>query len=310
MIAGPSSVALIDPATGAGVSITPGGDPIELSADRALAAIAQPDAVAIWDLRAGSLRRTFPVEASALRFSDDGKRLAIGATAALLVVDTTDGRELAAAHPSGVVNDLAFGAKDELAFVTNVINVTVVSTTTSAQLGGGGPAETTGTFGLVISPDARYAAAGAPAGHALQVFDVHAWAPRTLVVVPDGNCKEHVSPAFSPDGKRVMAFGGQRWVKAFDVPSWKPYASYHAPPGRSIELAAADLSRVVVTHDEGRDAVVVTVATGVETPLERAFVAGASYSMSPDGLRVVGAGGGLARVWNAKTGRVEYEQTK
>ena len=65
-----------------------------------------------------------------------------------------------------------------------------------------------------------------------------------------------------------------------------------------------------MTHDEGRDAVVVTVATGVETPLERAFVAGASYSMSPDGLRVVGAGGGLARVWNAKTGRVEYEQTK
>jgi hypothetical protein len=67
--------------------------------------------------------------------------------------------------------------------------------------------------------------------------------------------------------------------------------------------ASDDLARVVVTRDEGAGAVVVTVGTGKETPLEGAFAKDASYALSADGARVVGWAGGALRVWDAKTGK-------
>jgi WD40 repeat protein len=177
-----------------------------------------------------------------------------------------------------------------------------------AKLPGGGSGDTGGTFGIALSPDGRFAAASAPAGHGLQVFDVHAWSPRTLVVVPEGACKEHVSPVFSPNGRFVFAWGGSRWVKGFEAGSWKPYASYHAPPGREVVAAAADLSRVVVTREDGRDAMLVNVGNGAETKLERAFAESATYAISDDGQHVAGTAGNVVRVWSAKTGRIEYEE--
>ncbi len=249
-------------------------------------------------------------------FSHDGKRLAAAAASPDILVaggsvtvrDTTSGSGIARASTDATPFDVVFGASGEQIVVeTNNTNVAVYSADDGRRLGGGGYAETTGTFGIALSADGRWAAASAPAGHGLQVFDVHVWGPRTLVVVPEGACTEHVSPRFSRDGRIVMAYGGQRWVKAFETGSFAPYASYHATQGREVQGAADDLSRVLVTTG-GRAPAVVTVATGAETSLEAPFDDASGLTLSADGAHVAASGGGRVRVWSARTGRVEYEE--
>jgi hypothetical protein len=115
-----------------------------------------------------------------------------------------------------------------------------------------------------------------------------------------------VNPEFSPNGRFVFAYGGARWVKGFEVGSFKPYASYHAPPGVSLERASADLSHVVVTKEEPKRALVVEVGNNAETALERSFDA-SSYALSQDGAFVAAVNGPAVRVWSSKTGRVVYE---
>jgi hypothetical protein len=142
------------------------------------------------------------------------------------------------------------------------------------------------------------------------VFDVHAWGPRTLAVLEDtpDACQHHIGPSFSPDGRIVLAESLGRWVKGFEVGSWRPYASYHAPPGRALASAAADLTRVVVTRADGSAPAVVTVANETEVALERPFAEESTYTISPDGLHVAGVSKGAMRLWSAKTGRIEYEE--
>ncbi len=215
---------------------------------------------------------------------------------------------------------ISFGAGGkELVVVKNNTSVEVYSADTGAKLPGGGDAQTGATFGMTLSPDGRWAAAGAPDGHGLQVFEVHAWSARTLVVI--ATCREHVFPDFSPDGRFVFAYGGARWVKGFEVGTFKPYASYHAQEGRAVTGSAADLSRVVVAADTegkppppagarraGRGPAVVTVGDNAETPLERPFGDDAYYYVSTDGALVAASEGASARVWSARTGRVTYDQ--
>jgi WD40 repeat protein len=272
--------------------------------------------VTLWDVGKGALRHTWSGGGSAMVFSPDGKRLAIAAASADILVaggsvavrDTASGSEVARASTDATPFGVALGANGEdLVVETNNTSVAVYSAADGKKLGGGGSAETGATFGIALSPDGRWAAASAPAGHGLQVFDVHAWGPRTLVVVPEGACLEHVAPEFSPNGRLVLAYGGQRWVKAFEAGTWKPYASYHAPPARELARAAPDVSRVVVTSAGGRDPAVVTVATNAEIKLERPLE-DASFAISADGLHVAASAGGAVRVWSAKTGRVEYDE--
>ncbi len=212
----------------------------------------------------------------------------------------------------------AFGAGGkELVVSENSHEVEVFSADTGAKLPGGGEAQTGGTFGLSISLDGRWAAASAPDGHVLQVFDVHTWSLRQLVAVASD--REHVIPFFSPDSRLVFAQGGSRWVKGFEVGTSKPYASYHAVEGRAVGDCAADLSRVIVTADTdaapaprasprpSQGPVVVTVGNATETPLERPFAdADTYYHVSPDGALVAAAQAASVRVWSAKTGRVTF----
>ena len=302
-------IEIIDPANGAGFAIGHASpEALALSEDGSLVAVSGSDRVTLWNAATGALLHTFPIAARSLELSRDGKRLALGGDSLAAVRDTASGAEIMRATPDFPAFGLAFGnGGKELVITGNNVAVAVYAIDTGKLLPGGGTAETTATFGLSLSPDGRWAAASAPAGHGLQVFDVHAWGPRTLVVLPEGACREHIGPAFSPSGRFVFAYGGQRWVKGFEVGTWKPYASYHAPPGREIQSVAGDLSRVVVTRDEGRGAAVVNVSNTAETKLDRALESG-SYAISADGLTVAGVGGGAARAWSAKTGKVTFEE--
>jgi WD40 repeat protein len=310
-ISSPAGVDFVDATTGAGFSITAASlETFDFSPDQSLLALSESGTrVTLWDVAAGALRHTWPGGAASVLFSADGKRVALAGEGFVAVRDAGTGAEIMRAIPDSNPFGLAFSTSGkELVVTGNNVLVWAYAVDSGAKLPGGGGADTTGTFGIALSPDGRWAAASAPAGHGLQVFDVHAWGPRTLVVLPEGSCKEHIGPSFPANGRFVFAHGGQRWVKGFETGTWKPYASYHAPEGREIASVAADLSRVVVTKGEGRGAAVVTVGNGAETKLERAFEAEAGYSISADGLHVAGSAGGAVRVWSAKTGRVVYEQ--
>ncbi|MFT3769434.1 MAG: hypothetical protein QM820_28690 [Minicystis sp.] len=305
-----SGIEFVDAVTGAGFMVNQASvEAFAFSADESLLAVSAGGQVTLWDVAKGAVRHTWPGGGANLVFSADGTKLARAGESLLAVHDTATGKEIMRSTPDFNPFGLAFGANGkELVVTGNNIQVAVLSLDTGSPLPGGGGADTGATFGIALSPDGRWAAAGSPAGHGMEVFDVHAWAPRRIVVVPEGACREHVSPAFSPNGKFVFAYGGQRWIKGFEAGSWKPYASYHAPPGRDIASAAADLSRVVVTREDGRGAVVVNVSNNAETSLERAFEDSPAYAMSADGLHVAGIAGGAARLWSARTGKVEYEE--
>ena len=311
-VSSPGRLDVVDATTGAGYSITgaagEGSPSYVLSPDESLLALSEGDGrVTLWDTAKGAIRYMWTGGGPYTLFSADGKRIAMVADTQVWVRDTATGKDIMHATTEMPAFGLAFGAGGkELVLTENNVQVEVYSVETGAKLPGGGDVQTGATFGVAVSPDGRWAAGSAPDGHGLQVFDVHAWGPRTLVVI--SSCKEHVGPVFSPNGRFVYAYGGRLWVKGFEVGSFKPYASYHAPEGREVESAAADLSRVVVTRGEGRGAVVVNVSTGAETPLERAFERDASYVLSEDGALVAGTSGALVRVGSAKTGRITYEQ--
>jgi WD40 repeat protein len=301
---------LVDLPGGGGLALRHGSaDAFVLSSDEARLALAGGGQVSLWDLGAGALLHTFADDATQVAFSADGARLALGGDSLLAVREVASGKELMRVKPDTTPFGLAFGAGDkELVVTAGNFLVGVFAADTGASRPGGGTADTGGTFGVSLSPDGRFAAASAPAGHGMQVSDVHAWAPRTLVTLPEGHCQEHIFAGFSADGRHLYAWGGQRWVKGFEVGNFKPYASYHAPPGRNVAAIADDLSRVVTAKEGGTDAALLTVSSAAETKLERPFPTAASYALSADGQRVAGWSGGELRVWSAKTGKVEYEE--
>jgi hypothetical protein len=298
-------VDFIDPQKGTGFSITTHASVTRyaMSADESLVAVADDTGrTTLWDVPKGSLRRTWPAAGETMVLAANGAKLAM-AGPALVVWDTTTGSETLRVEETSAFG-MAFGANGkELVATTNNIMVSAYDLTSGAKLSEGG-AQTGGTFGIVVSPDGRWAAASAPDGHGMQVFDVHAWGPRQLVVI--NACSEHIFPRFSQSGRFVFAFAGSLWVKGFEAGTWKPYASYRAPAGRELASAADDLSRVVVTKEQ-RAPVVITVETKAETKLDGAFEEPASYEISANGLFVAAVLADIARVWSAKTGRLVYE---
>jgi WD40 repeat protein len=309
-ISSEGALEIVDVRTGAGFSLAPITDAHPtLLTDETRLLVVEGSRTTLWDVAKGVLLRTFPEPGPAFDVSPDGKQIALGSESRVTVRDLDSGTEIVHFDVDRSAFEIVFGAGGkELVVESNNTTVDVFSLPAGTKVPGGGGAETGATFGIALSPDGRYAAASAPAGHGLQLFEVHAWGPRTLVVVPEGACQEHVAPWFSRDGKHLYASGGQRWVKGFEVGSFKPYGSYHAPPGKLVAATAQDLSRAVITMEEGKKPAVVNVGNGAETALEKALSGDASYSLSADGNFVGGSAGGVVRVWDAKTGKVVYEE--
>lgn len=305
-VAGARGFAAVDLPGGAGFEVSePEVSTHVESRDGRKLALLRAGRVSLWEPSAQAPPRIVDATAEALAWSPDGARVALSTARDLAVIDASTGADVFRVPAERPAFQLVFTADGRgLAQMSNNVSVSLSDAATGAELRGGGGADTTGTFGLVISPDARFAAASAPAGHGLQVFELRAWGPRTLVTLPEGACTEHVQPHFSERGHLVFAWGGSRWIKAFDAGSWRPNSSYHAPPGRVIAAAADDLSRVVVTRDEGAEPRVINVSNTAETRLADPLAADASYTMSPDGLWVASSAGEKVRVWASKTGAV------
>jgi WD40 repeat protein len=295
---------VVDVAKGAGFMITTHAEPqsFALSGDESSLAVSDGSGrVTLWDTRKGALLRSFPLGGDPVALSPDGSTLVAGGQS-LLAWDTRAGTELL--HlPDTQAYDFGFADGGQEIVTASSTQVVTYDRSGKVKPGGGG-AETGGTFATIVSPNGRFAASSAPDGHGLQVFEVHSWGPRQLVVIDA--CEEHVWPHFSQNGRLVFAKGGPRWVKGFEVGSFKPYASYHATGGRELAAFADDLTRVVVTR-AGVDAAVVVVETKAEIKLEKAFGEEAGYSFSGDGRFIAGSAGKTVRVWDAKTAKVIHE---
>ncbi|MFO0760290.1 MAG: WD40 repeat domain-containing protein [Byssovorax sp.] len=293
-----------DLAKGKGFIVTTGAAPggFSFSADGGKLAVSDGSGrTTLWDTVAGTLLRTFPLGGDPVALAPDGSSVAAGGDA-LAWWDASSGMELL--HLTELqVFDLAFTDGGKELVTANSTQVTVYDRA-GKQLPGGGGTDTGATFATVLSPTGRWVAASAPAGHGMQVLELHAWSARQLVNVD--SCEEHVWPHFADSGRLLFAKGGNRWVKAFEVGTFKPYASYHAKVGQDVVAFADDLTHVVVTRP-GADASLVTVETKAEIKLEKALGAEASFTFSADGRYLAGSAGKVVRVWDAKTGKLLHE---
>lgn len=310
----PGRIEIVDLATFSSVALTTGSRIFASSGNATKLVTADVSRrIVVWSLGDKDEAKHFPLPPTKESSDDDS-----------LVAIAPDGARIAFAAPDGIyVWDDA--GKETLRIPREtrsyqlelsrdrVSTSNTSSATESFLLEGGKPAgasgyQTGGTFGVAISPDGRWGAGSAPDGHGMQVADLRVPGVRQLVTSDD--CNHHVSTSFSRDSRRVYAHLGQDRIKGFDVDTWKPYASYSAPPGRIIASMSDDLGRVTTTNAEGLDPRVVVVAGQKETPLERPFEGPASYGMSDDGLTVIGNDDKHeVRVWSARTGKLVYEVT-
>jgi WD40 repeat protein len=111
--------------------------------------------------------------------------------------------------------------------------------------------------------------------------------------------------ALSPDGRKVVTFSTDGWVRVWDVSTGTQLARL---ADQAVPLDAAfspDGSKIVVASNDGT-ARIWNPGSGVVDPTLRepgsTLVSAAAFS--PDGKRVVTASNdGSARIWNAQTGR-------
>ncbi len=301
-------VHVIDPASGEGFTVRT-GSPIAASAvvEARLALLETTGRLTVWDASSGALLRTWqrPEAADAgyplVALSRDGARVAV-AFGAIAVLDVPSGATLLERTPDVAPFALELSGP-ELGYTANNVLALVVAVEGGAAVAEQG-FDTGATFGVAISPDTRWGAGAAPAGHGLQVADLrNKNGGRQLV--GDTTCDAHISPMFSADSRHVYAVAGSKWVKGFETGSWKPYASYHARPDQQIVSFADDLSRVLVAR-EGEAPRVVVVSNQREVALRDVPPKIESFSLSPDGLRVLGRSEHGATVWQATDGAVLY----
>jgi WD40 repeat protein len=109
-----------------------------------------------------------------------------------------------------------------------------------------------------------------------------------------------IRAAFSPDGKLVVTASADGMTRIWDAGAGR---SVHTLWGHSGPVVAARLrpdGKLVVTAYDNGDAEIWDVATGRSR--HRLVYAGPVAAFSPDGKRVVTAGGGTAQIWDVASG--------
>lgn len=246
-------VRLIDPQNGQEKIIDPGGGAISLLSTHVsraggpafLAIRAGKDALSLWRAD-GSLVTRFPwsplagVEAIAL--SKDATRTALLRESRVVV-----GLTNAAAGDAPLADLTLDGPAFEVALhddgrhlvLASSALVSVFDLAKRARVGDAHGTDTGGTFATVLSPDGRWAAASTAAGHGLTVYQTHPFRVlRKLGTAPD--CQNHVSCAFSSDGRTLHGAAGQAWSKTFAAGTWRVVRA--ANPGKGAKDTYTSLS--------------------------------------------------------------------
>jgi WD40 repeat protein len=148
-----------------------------------------------------------------------------------------------------------------------------------------------------------------------RVWDTASGAP---VAELRGHSRGLSDAAFSPDGRRVVTTAADGTARVWDAATGQPIATLegHAiPPQHACFSPAPRQARGAVSLPNGDGARVLTCArdvtarvwdatTGKELLTLRGHTTGVYQArFSPDGTRIITAGGMAARVWDAATGR-------
>jgi WD40 repeat protein/transcriptional regulator with XRE-family HTH domain len=256
----------------------------------------------LWDVSTGSELLTVHVQSQPgmIDFSPDGKRFAVDELQFIRIVDIASGKDVMklSGHTSLAQNGLQYNADG-----TQVVTAAGDGTTKIWDA-------TTGQSLLTIfGNDARIkAAVFSPDGTKLATLSegsVQTWtiaqtAPHELLAVPAvPNCDCMV--AFSPDGLKLAAFGGDQTVKVMDSSSGKTLLTLPDPDNQGRGLAfSPDGTRLVTSGADHLghvwdlvDGKELIALKGHAAPVDRVI-------FSPDGSRLATIDrSGEARLWDA-----------
>jgi WD40 repeat protein len=273
--------------------------------------VGQDDTASIWDAVTGkelSVLRGHQNGISSAVFSPDGKRIVTASNdRTVRIWDAESGKEVSVLHGhEKSVNSAAFSrdgtrivtaSDDQIARIFRVVSAgkeiavlrghenTVFSAAFSPQ----------GTRIVTASEDKT-----------ARIWDT---ATATELAVLRGHDGQVNSAAFSPDGKRIITASNDVSARIWDAATGKEItplrvelstpllSATFSPDGRHIVAVYSGGGIVLDTEDKTKGASLGDVSRGPQ-------MVGYSAAFSPDGARVVtGAGDGIARVWEATTGR-------
>lgn len=228
--------------------------------------------------------------AVAAALSKDGARVAV-VTDRLRVYDVASGSALhdidlggAPASEPGT-SQVAFHADGVHVVVTGIASARVLSLATGREIGDAHDTGTGGTFATVLSPDGRFVAAAADAGHTLKVWRTAPWAEVASLGHVE-SCKNHWGAvAFLQGGQRLVAVARAKSFVIADGATFRPQKTSTAALLTDVVQVSDDGTTALASDDAGR---VTVVDLATDRPRFRfdAALTGAA-TLSTDGRHVV-----------------------
>jgi WD40 repeat protein/transcriptional regulator with XRE-family HTH domain/energy-coupling factor transporter ATP-binding protein EcfA2 len=265
--------------------------------------------VTLWDVSTGSELLTVPIQGvpGLIDFSPNGKRFAVNDSQIVRIVDIASGQEVVtlSGHAGSVENGLQFNADG-----------TQVVTAAGDGMIRIWDAATGQVLLSVFGSDARIkSAAFSPDGTQLATLSegsVQTWAiaqtdPNEILAmqaVLDCDCMI----AFSPDGLKLAAFGGDQTVKIMDSRSGKTLLTLPDPDNQGRGLAFSPDGTRLATAGADHQAHVWDLVTGEELmDLSGSTASVDRVIFSPDGSRLATFDrSGEARLWDATSGQMLF----
>lgn len=282
------------------VAPSPRGDRFAVVAERGVAVLAADGRPL------GVVPRASSKGVIAAALTGDGARVALLGER-LKVVDVARGEvalDLDLEYPMGDspgTVQLVFHEGGKHVVAVTAASARVFSLETGKEVGGAHDTGTGATFASVVSPDGRFVAAAADAGHTLKVWRTVPWADAATLGHVE-SCQNHfLGISFAQGGKRLAATARGKSFALFDTRTWAATARSGAPTPTRIVGVSEDGAIGVAVDDDGN-------VTPIEIATSKALRPGAPMAgaplPSPDGARLLEHRGATLVVHDTRNGRV------
>ncbi len=287
---------LVAPGPVLGASVSPDG--------RQVAICDQDGYLVAWRLDDGRelfRERVLLRRASAVAYSPDGTRLAVGgATDAIVIRDARTGQALAQIPAGGGVMSLAWSPDGRRLVSGHDSGEVKVWDGATGAAGMRLPVHTDEVRALSFSRDGRYLATGSWDKTA-RIIEISDGAVRLTLQVPGEGV---YAVAFSPDGKTLATGAYDGAVRLWDAGTGAPISAMSSGRDGVITLAFSSDGRRIVSGGFDRKIRVWDAGSGeLESSVEGHTDAVHAVAFVPDGRRVVSASqDGTIRIWQAAAG--------
>ena len=287
---------LVAPGPVLGTSLSPDG--------RRVAVCDQDGMVAAWNLDDGGELfrvRVMQGRASAVAYSPDGTRLAVGgAAAAILIREAATGRPLQEINAGGGVQSLAWSRDGRLLVSGHDSGAVKMWDAITGDAGIVLPAHTDEVRTLAFSPDGRSLASGSWDKTA-RIIDLSSGAVRLTLAVPGEGV---YAVAFSPDGRRLATGAYDGVLRQWDVTTGAPISEMTRGRDGVIALAFSRDGRWLISGGFDRSVRLWNAVSGeLVSSVEGHTDAVHGLVFTPDGSRFVSASqDGTLQVWRLDAG--------